>query len=288
MKNILSEFVSKTEKTMPELTEDDIVTISYIAAKVSVKLQKIEKTYRNPKNYAEKALKFLEHNKNLVATFIVFNLDNMDNNLLYKPSEIKNEISKYLHTEIPDETSEIAAALEDKPKASSIYVTSNDISKAFKALVSEIDLVKLDTKEEVKKIKGRQKIKFLGKPYFYKPPPTTESLKRIIANPEAVILVFKSLKKLGLLPHLKFILEASFYVVRDYVRKERTYKLTKMIVKQIKKDTVLDEPGWESYRNLLLSASEEQLKKVADKLAEYALNYPDLCRYILLMALWKS
>jgi hypothetical protein len=135
----------------------------------------------------------------MASAFIMFNFNNMDTNRLYKPSEIKSEINKYMQTDIPDDdiTDLAATALAKNSKAGSHeYVTSKDISKALKTLENEIELIKGTTKEEVKSIKGKQKIEFLGKPYFYKLPPKSESLKRIMSNPKAVELVFKSLLNL--------------------------------------------------------------------------------------------
>jgi hypothetical protein len=227
----------------------------------------------------------------MASAFIMLNFDNMDANRLYKPSEIKSDINKYMQTDIPDDTTDIAAtALAKKSKAgSSEYVTSKDISKAFKTLENDIKLTKIKGKEKVKSIKGKQKIEFLGKPYFYKLPPKSESLKRIMSNPKAVELVFKSLTELGLLPHLQFVYEASFYAVRDNVRKEKMYDLAKIAIKGIDKpDAKIDKSSWESYRDYLLSFSEDQLKIIANKLAESTAQYPALYRFILLIALSKS
>ncbi|HJY14830.1 MAG TPA: hypothetical protein VJ225_02290 [Nitrososphaeraceae archaeon] len=221
----------------------------------------------------------------------MFNFDNMDANRLYKPSEIKSEINKYMQTDIPYDITDLAAtALAKNSKAdSSEYVTSKDISKAFKTLENDILLTKIKGKEEVKSIKGKQKIEFLGKPYFYKLPPKSESLKRIISNPKVVELIFKALTELSLLPHLQFVYEASFYAVRDNVRKEKMYNLSKIAIKGIgKSDAKIDKSSWESYRDLLLPFSEGQLEIIAKKLAESTAQYPALYYFILLIALSKS
>jgi hypothetical protein len=288
VKNVLPGFVIKTGKTPVELNEDDIVTISYITAKVAAMLQKIKKTYNSPKKYAEKLLKQLEHKKTMASVFIMFNFNNMDANRLYKPSEIKNGINKYMQTDIPDDdiTDIVVAALAKKSKAgSNEYVTSKDMSRAFKMLEKEIGLIKGTTKEEVKSIKGKQKIEFLGKPYFYKLPPKYENLKRIMSNPKAVEIVSKGLIELGLLPHLQFVWEASFYMVRDYVKKQQMYDIAKIAIKGIDKpDAKVDKSSWKSFMDLLLSFSEDQLKIIANKLAEYIAQDPSLFRSILLLA----
>jgi hypothetical protein len=156
-------------------------------------------------------------------------------------------------------------------------------------LEKEIGLINVKGKEKIRNIRGKQKIEFLGNPSLYKLPPDSMSLKRVLSKPKAFELIFKTLIKMGLLSHLKFILEASFYAVRDQDKKERVYDLTKMAGKQIDKpDAKVEKSGWESYRNFLLSVPEDQLKIIADKLAEYTVQDPTLYRFILLLVLYKS
>jgi hypothetical protein len=290
--NVLPGFVIKTGKTLPELNdEDDIVTISYITAKVAAMLQKIKKTYNSPKKYAEKLLKQLEHKKNIASAFIMFDFNNMDTNRLYKPSEIKNGINKYMQTDIPDDdiTDLAATALAKQSKAGSHeYVTSKDISKALKMLENEIELIKGTTKEEVKSIKGKQKIEFLGKPYFYNGFPPLPFKKNNVQSKSSRACIQKFIK-LDLFPHLRFVYEAFFYALRDYVRKEQVYDLAKIDIIGIDKlDAKIDKTSWDSYRNLLLSLSEDQLKIIANKLVEFTTHYPAVFRSILLAALSKS
>ena len=56
-------------------------------------------------------------------------------------------------------------------------------------------------------------------------PPELENVKRIIAQPKAIELIFNSLVKLGILPHLQFVCEATFYAFREYIVKEQHYDL---------------------------------------------------------------
>jgi hypothetical protein len=278
----------KTGNTLLELNNDDIVTISYIAARINAKLCKIRKTYRSPKKYAEKVLSQLEHKKNMVSILIMSNFNSMDTNRLYKPSEIRNEINKQMQTKIPDDISEIVGALTTTSEAGeSEYATSKDMSRALKTLENDIELTKETTKQRVKSVKGKQKIDFLGKPYFYKLPPNSESLKRIISNPKAIELVFKSLIKLGLLPHLQFVSVASFYAIRDCVKKEQLYDLARVVNKLVP-DAEINRSGWESYVTLLVSLSEDQLKMLAHKLAESLVQFPYVFRFIVLIALSRN
>lgn len=277
----------KSGKTPLQRSDDDVITISYIAARIAVKLQKIKKTYRTPKKYTEKGLKLLEHKKNIAASFIIFDFDNMDPERLYKPSEIKNDIIKYMQSDMLHDTNDLVAALGDKSKGD--YVTSKDISKALKILEKEIGLINIKGKEKIKNIRGKQKIEFLGNPSLYKLPPDSMSLKRVLSEPKTFELIFITLIKMGLLSHLKFILEASFYAIRDQNKKQRVYDLAKVASKQIHKPKVkVEKSRWESYRTFLMSVPEDQLKIIAGKFAEYTSQYPTLYCFILLLALYES
>jgi hypothetical protein len=106
------------------------------------------------------------------------NFNSMDANRLYKPSEIRSEINKYMQIGVNDDVSDIVEALATRSNASEReYVTSKDMSRALKMLEKETELVKEEYKKRVKSIKDKQKIDFLGKPIFYKLPPNSESKK---------------------------------------------------------------------------------------------------------------
>jgi hypothetical protein len=162
------------------------------------------------------------------------NFASMDANKLYKPSEIRYEINKYMQTDLGDDVSDIVEVLTTGSDADEReYVASKDMSRALKMLEKDIGLVKEENKKRVKSIKGKQKIEFLGKPIFYKLPPNSESLKKIISNPKAIELVFKSLIELGLRTHLQFISEASFYAIRASIEKEKENALASVTNKLV-------------------------------------------------------
>ena len=54
---------------------------------------------------------------------------------------------------------------------------------------------------------------------------------KLMSKPKAVEVIIKSLVSMGLLPHLEFIWEASFYFVREQVRKKSVYELAKITEK---------------------------------------------------------
>jgi hypothetical protein len=285
MKNILPDYMKKVGKTPLEY-DNDVVAISYITALVADRLQKITKTYHSPQIYAKKCLALSEHTQNLCITFILFNVNNMESNRLYKPSEFKDEINNSLQTISPDNFSDtfdkmVRPVLHDNKK----NVTSKDISKALKVLESEMAFEKAKSKDEVKKIKGNQKIEFIGRPHFYKLPNIANEIKRVLSNPEAVAITFRSLRKLGLERHLNFLLKASFYAVRES-NSRNLYFYSKTIIDRLPNFGItFDQPGWESYRELLITASDDQIEKAADKLADLAANCPERCSFILLLAI---
>jgi hypothetical protein len=279
--------VIKSGNTTLELSEADIVAISYITAKVARRLRKIKRTYQSSKIFAQNVRNQLENKKYMAAIFFMYNFNNMDSNIFYKPSEIKAEINKYMQTNTTDDTTDIISA----GNCDNQYVTSKDISKALKTLENEIGLRKEITKIGVKRSKGKQKIRFLGKPYFYKLPLGSERLKKIMSNPVAVQIVFKSLIELGLLDHLQFLLEGYFYVLRDADKGEQVYDLARIglkIAERTDTDIRVDKPGFESFTTFVRSLSEEQVKIIASKIAEVLGQYPDLFRGMLLFALSKN
>ena len=280
--------MDKTGNSPHELNENDVETISYIVAKINSKLCQIPKDYPSSKKYAEHVLRLFEHRKNMAGVFIISNFNNMEPNRLYKPSEIKGEINRYMQHDTPDDISDLAAALTSRSEVGeNEYVTLKDVSRALKMLENDLGLIAKTTKKSVKDIKGKQKIEFSGRPSFYMLPPNSENINRIIARPKAIELVFNSLVKLGILPHLQFVCEASFYAFREYIVNEQQYDLARITSKLVP-DAKIDNSGWDSYRNLLLSLSEEQLKILANGVAQSMTRFPSVFRNIMLIALSKN
>jgi hypothetical protein len=93
--------------------------------------------------------------------------------------------------------------------------------------------------------------------------------------------------KLGLSTHLQFISEASFYAMMDSIKKEQKHALARVANKLVP-DAKIDKLGWEFYRSLLLSLSDEQLKILADKVTELMVQSPFAFRYIVLVSLSRN
>jgi hypothetical protein len=284
--------VDKIGNSPLELNENDTETISYIVAKLYSKLCQIRKDYASSKNYAEDVIRLFEHKKNIIGVFIISSFSNMQPDKKYKTSEIKDEINRDMQSGTSDNISDLAGALTFRSEADeNEYATSKDMNRALKMLEKDFGLIRKTTKKDVKAIKGNQKIEFSGRPSFNMMPPELENVKRIIAQPKAIELIFNSLVKLGILPHLQFVCEATFYAFREYIVKEQQYYLAsaRIASKLVPEpDAKIDKSGWDSYRNLLLSLSEEQLKILAYGVAQSMTRFPSVFRNIMLIALSKN
>jgi hypothetical protein len=287
--NLLPEFVDKIGNSPLELNENDMETFSYIVAKLYLKLCQIRKDYTSSKKYAEEVIRMFGHKKNIISAFMISNFSNLQPDKLYKTSETRDEINRDMQSGISDDISDLAGALTSRSEADeNEYATSKDMNRALKMLEKDFGLILKTTKKDVKAIKGNQKIELSGRPSFYMLPPNFESIKRIIAQPNVIELVFNSLIKLGVLPSLQFVCEAAFYAFREYIVKEQQYDLASARIANKLVPDANDSIGWDFYRNLLLSLPEEQLKALANGLAQSMFQYPSVFRNIMLIALEKK
>lgn len=161
------------------------------------------------------------------------------------------------------------------------------MNRALKMLEKDFGLILKTTKKDIKAIKGNQKIELSGRPSFYMLPPKLEDVKRIIAQPKSIERIFNSLVNLEILPHLQFVCEATFYAYREYIVKDQQYDLASARIANKLVPRQIDNSGWDSYRKLLLSLSEEQLKILANGLAQSMPQFPSVFRNIMLIALDK-
>jgi hypothetical protein len=77
--------------------------------------------------------------------------------------------------------------------------------------------------------------------------------------------------------------------MRDQNNEEIVYNLVKVANKQIDKpDEKVDRSSWEELMNKLLFTTDDQLKLLASKVAEYVTENPALRQFILLLALYQS
>jgi hypothetical protein len=279
--------VPKTEKTTRGFDDEEISAMLVTVARIAAKLQNIKNTYSEPKDFAAKIMKDLKHRRNLAKVFFTYSFNDMDQQKLYSPAYFKNEISVHMRTNTANDQSDILAASTDKSKTDTEYISSDDISKALKALEKEIGLISISGKEKIKKARGKQKVEFSGgRPSMWQLPSSSVGLKKLMSNPAAVEFMVKSLFN-GLLPHLEFIWEASFYVVREQDRKRSVYELAKISEMSVDHLGIkIDQQNWEPYPNLLLSIPEDQLGVLAHRLSRLSINHPEVFRFILLLALF--
>jgi hypothetical protein len=280
----------KTEKTTRGFDEEEISVMLVTVARISAKLQNIKNVYSDPKDFAAKIMKGLKHRSNLAQVFFIYSFNDMNQQKLYSPAYFKNEISVHMRTNTLNDRSDILTASTDKSKTDTEYISSNDISKALKTLEKEIGLINISGKEKIKKKRGKQKVEFSGgRPSMWQLPPSSEGLKKLMSKPAAVELMVKSLFNNGLLPHLEFILEASFYVAREQARKRSVYEFAKISEKSVDHLGIkIDQQIWESHHNLMLSIPEDQLGVLAHRLSRLSINRPEACHFILLLALFIS
>jgi hypothetical protein len=148
------------------LKEEDIVVIAYITAKVNNHLQNIRKNFLNPKDFAQRALKLTEHKHNMTACNILFNLKNLDPDKLYKPEQFREMVTNTMQTQAVNISRDIVTALENDAQYG--RVNYKDMNRALEELESEIGLINIKGKRNIKKVRGKQRIKFSGSPSVYK------------------------------------------------------------------------------------------------------------------------
>jgi hypothetical protein len=243
----------------------------------------MRRTFRTPKEYGERILKLLEHRKNSAAVFIFFDLKNMDPHKLSKPSNLKERVINRMQGGVSlDSDSDMTTSLADGLK-SDCYVNSTDMHRALKMLERDIGLISIQGKQTIKAIKGREQIHFMGRPSVYMPPPGLVSLKRVLSNPKAIELIVKSLRRMDLLGHLEFILEASLHAIKE-ASKDKVYEMAKLA--EVQADYDINMLDWELLADVLGSMNEDMLKILAQRMASLMIEIPIYYHYILFTSLF--
>lgn len=267
-----------------ELTEKDkeTIAVAYITSKVINRIQSIRKKYPHPKENGEKILKESKHKGKVAAAILLFDLGNMDPDKWYKPEDFREIITKKMQAD----TGTVTTLDHDNHQR---YVSYKDMNRTVKELERNIGLINKKGKEKIKKVRGRQIIKFSGSPSVYKLPSDVSDLRKAMSNPKVIELVFRSLKRLGLLDYLAFLLEAFFHTMRASLKeKAASHALINLIKSANEAGLKLDTSSWESYCKTLLTVNDAQLKIIAKKLAESMIEKPQHYRNILLCVLSTS
>jgi hypothetical protein len=234
------------EKSLDNITEDDIVTIGSIANIISAKMKKIMTTYSDPKEYAQECLKHLKHNQYIVATFLSFNLIHMDPQKGWaSPDDFKTMVKKIIGSENSvDTTSMLSSAMKKVVNDGDVYLDSKIINKALALITKELKVIQIKRKKEMEDIIGRKIKDLRGRPSFYKPYSDSINLKKVMSNPVEVRLIIKILRNFGLVRFLAFVLEANYYVMKK--NKDRAYEIAWAYMKaneeQIKVDEKISRP----------------------------------------------
>jgi hypothetical protein len=279
----------KIEEKLSNITEDDIVTIGSIASVISAKINKIMVTYSDPKIYSQEILKHLKHNHHIVATFISFNLFDMDPQTWSSPDDFKTIVNKIIEKEnTVDTTSMLSSAIKKATNDGDAYIDSKVINKALELLKKEFRVVHIKSKNEMEDIMG-QKIKELkGRPSFYNF--DLMNIEKIISNPIKVRLIINILKNFGLIRFFALTLEAGYYVLKK--NKNKVYEIAWAYMKANEEQMKVH---WEEFKstvnntiNLFDALDEDKLKILFKKIAILMTEHPFFHSYILSIALSKS
>lgn len=287
MKNLLPFIVKKVGNNLPyEFIKDDMITVQQIiVARAYVILQQLKK-YNSPRKYATNVLQQLRYKKTIPALFIIYDHKNADTSYLYTPGEIRKKIIDQINSDTSNDNSDMIASTTSADDGD-FYLSSKDMNKAMQLLQKEIGLINLKGKKEVEKNNLlKHKIELKGRPSVYKMPDIFAALNKVCSDELATRQVVKTLVNMGMLAILAFILEASFYAVKDG-NTNRIDELFKVARREIVGAEVkIDTDKFRLYKEYIQSLDESELRSLAINKAKEMLNHPELYGYILLSSLF--
>jgi hypothetical protein len=287
MKKLLPFILKKVGNKLPyESIQGDMITFQQIiVARACVTLQQIRK-YQSPKEYATKVSQQLQYKKTIPALFVVYDYGNVDTSYLYTPGEIRRKIIDEINSDISIDSSDITASI-GLADDGDYYLSSKDMNKAMQLLQKEIGVRNIKGKREVKKnaISG-QKIELKGRPSVYKMPNIFAILNTVCSDRLATRQVIKTLLSLGMLDLMAFILEASFYTLKDSNtnRVDELFKVARRPL--IDTEVEINADKFQLYKEYIKSLDEDELRLLAINKAKEMLNHPEFYGYILLSSLF--
>ena len=286
MKKLLPFIVKKVGNNLPyEFIKDDMITMQQIiVARAYVTLQQLKK-YDSPREYATKVLQQLQYKKTIPALFIVYDHENVDTSYLYTPGEIRKKIIDQINSDTSDDSSDTTASTSADD--GDYYLSFKDMNKAMQLLQKEIGLINLKGKKAIKKYAmSGQKIELKGRPSVYKMPDIFTILNKVCSDELATRQVVKTLLSMGVLAILAFILEASFYAVKDgnANRIDDLYKVARREIVSTKAKEDMDK--FQLYKEYIRSLDENELRVLAINKAKEMFNHPELYGYIMLSSLF--
>jgi hypothetical protein len=278
------------------LTEEEIVVVAYVTAKIDMQLRSIRKGFLSPEEYGKRIFKQIGHKDKLIASSLLLNISELDPKLLYKPEKLREIAAKQLQLYL--ETYNSNSFMTSEKNIESIKIEYQDMTRALEELDRDIGLKNFKTKSAIKKqVKMNQKMKFSGSPSAYRLPSGISVLQTVSSNPIMIKLIIQSLARTGLVNYLAFFGEGFLHAIK------LSQKLGKEIEKENMKHLLLSSakstPAWkkigppdmsyvEKFCKFISTFDNAELKIIARDEAESMVRSPELCCNILISFLLKS
>jgi hypothetical protein len=278
------------------LTEEEVVIVAYVTAKVDMQLRSMRKGFSSPEDYGKGIFKQIGHKDKLIAASLLLNISDLDPKLLYRPEKLREIAAKQLQLYL--ETDNYNASMTSEKNVESMEIGYQDMTRALKELDKVIGLENFNTKSEIKKqIKMNQKMRFSGSPSAYKLPSDISVLHTILSNPIMVKLIIQSLTRTGLVDYLAFFSEGFLHAIK--LSQESGKGKEKENMKHLLLSSAKSSPAWnkigppdksyvENFCKFISIFDDAELRMIARDVAESMVQNPELCCNILISFLLKS
>jgi hypothetical protein len=273
------------------LTEEEVVVIAYVTAKVDMQLRSIRKGFSSPEDYGKSIFKQIGHKDKLIASSLLLNISDLDPKLLHKPENLREIAAKQLQLYVETHNSDFLMASEKKVE--SIEIGYHDMTRALEELDRDIGLENFRTKSDIKKqVKMNQKMKFSGSPSAYKLPSSISVLHTVSSNPIMIKLIIQSLARTGLVNYLAFFSEGFLHAIKLSQESEKD-NMKHLLISAAKSSRVWNKIGppdmsyVEKFCKFISTFDDTELGIIARDVAESMVQNPELCCNILLSFLLK-
>jgi hypothetical protein len=261
-------------KNPAQFTEDKMKLINGITLSLAIKLHDYIENYNDPEVYSKDLSEILESDRGMTLSTLFFSMINMNQPLF--PEEINEKLAKTLSEE------------------SQHYLNSPDLSKVLKLLENAGLLVNIRGKQNIKQqspksIPRKQKTESRREGYhsIYKISNKVEDYKKILSNPEAIILINKTLKESGLLEkaYRNMFINIFHAITTANERMEKLF--TQSIPTSVGYGTI-STSDWKLLTEYLLSCNKTQLEELAKELTGHLLKNPKSPLFLVLsLPEWK-
>lgn len=274
------------------LTEEEVVVIAYVTAKVDMQLRSIRKGFSSPQDYGKSIFKQIVHKDKLIASSLLLNISDLDSKLLYQPEKLREIAAKQLQLYSETDNSDFLMASEKN--VSSIEIGYQDMTRALEELDRDIGLENFNTKSEIKKqVKMNQIMRFSGSPSAFKFPSSISVLQTVLSNPIMIKLIIQSLARAGLVDYLAFFSEGFLYAIK-LSQKSGEHNMKYLLISAAKSSPVWNKIGppdksyVEKFCKFISTFDDVELKTFAKDVAESMVQNPELCCNILISFLLRS